>query len=182
MPLKEDPFGNYYFALEIDNTEIAHFMECSSIKVQSEVYEISEGGLNGTTHKKPKGYKWDNITLRYALSNSTFRIESINSFIQDEEEIKFGQFTLEALHTPGHSSGSMCFKIDDGKEQHLFSGDTLFNRSVGRTDLPTGDSDTLLKSIKQRLYTLDSDTKVIPGHGPSTLIGEEKRSNPFVSI
>jgi glyoxylase-like metal-dependent hydrolase (beta-lactamase superfamily II) len=110
------------------------------------------------------------------------RHAEVNNFIDDEEEITFGKFTLQALHTPGHSAGSMCFKIDDGKEQHLFSGDTLFNRGVGRTDLPTGDQGTLVKSIKQRLYTLDSDTKVIPGHGPSTRIGEEKRSNPYVSI
>lgn len=99
MPLKEDPFGNYYFALEIDNTEIAHFMECSAIKVQTEVYEIQEGGLNGTTHKKPKGYKWDNITLRYALSNSTFMIEWINSFIQDDySEKKNGSVSLKNNH------------------------------------------------------------------------------------
>ena len=109
------------------------------------------------------------------------RHAKVDQYIEDEE-IKFGQFTIQALHTPGHSSGSMCFKIDDGQEQHLFSGDTLFNRSVGRTDLPTGDSATLQKSIKQRLYTLDSDTKVVPGHGPSTIIGEEKRSNPFVRV
>ena len=99
MSLKADPFGNYYFALEIDNTEIAHFMECSGIKVQSEVYEIKEGGLNGTTHKKPKGYKWDNITLRYALSNSTFMIEWINSFIQDDySEKKNGSISLKNNH------------------------------------------------------------------------------------
>ena len=99
MPLKEDPFGNYYFALEIDNTEIAHFMECSAITVKTEVYEIKEGGLNGTTHKKPKGYKWDNITLRYALSNSTFMIEWINSFIQDDySEKKNGSVSLKNNH------------------------------------------------------------------------------------
>jgi glyoxylase-like metal-dependent hydrolase (beta-lactamase superfamily II) len=63
----------------------------------------------------------------------------------------------------------------------LLAGDTLFQRSVGRTDLPGGDARTLVRSIKQRLYTLDPDTKVIPGHGPVTRIGDEKRGNPFVN-
>ncbi len=106
----------------------------------------------------------------------------INSYIDDDQEFEFGSFKVKALHTPGHSAGSVCFQIENGDEQMLFSGDTLFKRSVGRTDLPTGDAGTLIKSIKNRLYTLDGDTKVIPGHGPHTLIGEEKRENPYISI
>lgn len=84
MALKEDPFGNYYFALEINGHEIAHFVECSGIKVTAEIYEIQEGGLNGTTHKRPKGYKWDNISLRYATSASTKLVEWIDKFLQDQ--------------------------------------------------------------------------------------------------
>ena len=106
----------------------------------------------------------------------------IDHFIEDTQTFNFGNFKLEALHTPGHSAGSTCFKIENGDEQILFSGDTLFRRSVGRTDLPTGDTPTIIKSIKERPYTLDTDTKVVPGHGPSTIIGEERKENPFVSI
>jgi phage tail-like protein len=83
MAVKDDPFGNFYFALELDGNEIAHFVECSGMKVQAEIYEIREGGLNGTVHKRPKGYKWDNIQLRYATSASTKIVEWIDKFFQD---------------------------------------------------------------------------------------------------
>jgi glyoxylase-like metal-dependent hydrolase (beta-lactamase superfamily II) len=106
---------------------------------------------------------------------------NIDHFIEDSQSFEFGEFKLEAIHTPGHSAGSTCFKIENSDEQLLFSGDTLFKRGVGRTDLPTGDSREITKSIKEKLYTLDIDTTVIPGHGPNTIIGEEKRQNPFVT-
>ncbi|WDE97068.1 MBL fold metallo-hydrolase [Lentisphaera profundi] len=105
---------------------------------------------------------------------------NIDHFIEDSQSFHFGEFKLEAIHTPGHSAGSTCFKIENGDEQLLFSGDTLFKRGVGRTDLPTGDSRVIAKSIKEKLYTLDIDTQVIPGHGPNTIIGEEKKQNPFI--
>lgn len=82
------------------------------------------------------------------------------------------------LHTPGHTPGSVSFWFEPAKL--LVAGDTLFRRSVGRTDFPGGDFDTLQKSIQDRLYKLDDDAKVITGHGPGTTIGEEKAENPFV--
>ena len=101
MAVKEDPFGNFYFALELDGNEIAHFVECSGIKVQAEMYEIREGGLNGTVHKRPKGYKWDNIQLRYATSASTKLVEWIDKFLQDqyaESNLKNGSVSLKNNH------------------------------------------------------------------------------------
>ena len=85
----------------------------------------------------------------------------------------------EIFHTPGHTQGSVCLYVP---EQHLLiAGDTLFAGSVGRTDLPGGDTETLLRSIHNKLLTLPEETIVIPGHGPRTTIGEEKATNPFLT-
>jgi len=96
--------------------------------------------------------------------------------LHDGDIIRFDNQKLEIIHTPGHTEGSICIKM--GKT--LFSGDTLFYHSVGRTDLPSGSSDALRESIKTRLYTLPDDTKVYTGHGETTLIGEEKKFNDFI--
>ena len=92
------------------------------------------------------------------------------------ELLTVGGKTLEVLHTPGHSPGSISLV----GESAIFSGDTLFAGSVGRTDLPGGDTDALVTAVKEKLFTFDEDTTVYPGHGPSTTLGEEKRYNPFV--
>jgi len=98
--------------------------------------------------------------------------------LTDGEEIAFGKQSAEVVHTPGHTPGSCCFQL--ARESLLLAGDTLFQRSIGRTDLPGGDYPTIERSIRERIYTLDPDTRVIPGHGPSTTVGDERRSNPFV--
>ena len=99
-------------------------------------------------------------------------------FITDGDQIKIGGFTLDVVHTPGHSPGGVSFVHD----HMVFSGDTLFQGSIGRTDFQKGSLDELIKSIKTRLYTLPDDTIVFTGHGPSTTIGDEKHSNPFVRV
>ncbi|WP_217595386.1 MBL fold metallo-hydrolase [Cohnella sp. GbtcB17] len=96
--------------------------------------------------------------------------------LEDGMKLQLIGETFEVRHTPGHSPGSVSFVCGD----LLFAGDALFRRSVGRTDLPGGHQDTLTKSIRSKLYTLPDDTLVLPGHGPSTTIGEEKRENPYV--
>ncbi len=105
----------------------------------------------------------------------------IEKFLEDGEILVFGDYKLETVHTPGHSPGSICFRVTGNGQEYLFSGDTLFQQSVGRSDLWGGDHDTLIKSIRKRLLVLDDDTPVHPGHGPSTLVGIEKRSNPFLA-
>ena len=99
--------------------------------------------------------------------------------LADGEKIRFGAFFLRAIHTPGHTPGSMCFLLEDGPPI-LFSGDTLFRRSIGRTDLWGGDTDQIMASIRGRLFSLSDATPVVCGHGPDTTIGEERRANPFV--
>lgn len=102
--------------------------------------------------------------------------EPADLIINDSDIIKAGNMEIKVITTPGHTKGGVCFLIDN----ELFSGDTLFLRSVGRTDFPGGSSDTLIKSIKEKLYTLDDDTIVHPGHGNDTKIDYEKRYNMFV--
>lgn len=99
----------------------------------------------------------------------------------DGEIISFGGSSLRAIHTPGHTPGSTCFVLESD-EPLLFSGDTLFRRSIGRTDLWGGDTDTILASIREKLFRLDGDTRVICGHGADTSIEQEKRSNPFAAL
>jgi hydroxyacylglutathione hydrolase len=102
----------------------------------------------------------------------------VEKFVEDEENIRFGNYELKTIHTPGHSPGSICFELKGGGS--LFSGDTLFAQSIGRADLWGGDHNQLIKSIKDRLLVLEDDTDVHPGHGPSTKIGIEKSTNPFL--
>ena len=101
-------------------------------------------------------------------------------FIDEGDKIKLGNDELEILFTPGHSPGHICFY--DRASKFLIGGDVLFNGSVGRTDLPGGDFATLEQSIKTKLYTLPEDVIVYPGHGDSTTIGDEMKTNPFVKM
>jgi len=104
----------------------------------------------------------------------------VDKFIEDNEEVKFGNSTLQTILAPGHSAGHVAFINQD--ENICIGGDILFNGSIGRTDLPRGDFDTLIKSIKNRLYVLNDSTIVYPGHGPTTTIKHEKETNPFCAI
>ena len=98
--------------------------------------------------------------------------------LADGDEIAFGSHTLKVLATPGHSPGGLCFYCES--EKAVFVGDTLFYCSVGRSDLPGGDTDRLMSSIKNKLFTLPDDTTAYPGHGPQTQISFEKQHNPYV--
>jgi len=100
-------------------------------------------------------------------------------WLQDEEKIILGGIEARALHTPGHTPGSMSFHL--ASERLLLSGDTLFRGGIGRTDLWGGDFASIERSIRERLYCLDEDTCVVTGHGPETQIGLERQYNPFVS-
>lgn len=93
-----------------------------------------------------------------------------------------GAMEMLVLHTPGHTPGSCSFVARLGDRQVAFAGDTLFRRSIGRTDLWGGDQELILRSIKNKLYSLEESTQVITGHGPATTIGEERRANPFVRL
>ncbi|MBE6032494.1 MAG: MBL fold metallo-hydrolase, partial [Clostridiales bacterium] len=97
-------------------------------------------------------------------------------YVNDGDTLQVGDLELKFIHTPGHTPGGMCIYVGDT----LFSGDTLFARSVGRTDFPLGSMTQLTASIREKLFLLPDDTKVYPGHMGATTIENEKRSNPFV--
>ena len=120
---------------------------------------ITDSSINGTAQ-----YTSENVALEADI------------YIADNEELKLGDTTLKFITTPGHTKGGMC-RLADG---NLFSGDTLFFRSVGRTDLYGGNWGDLKDSIQNKLFKLDGNTIVYPGHGPSTTIELEMRENPFV--
>jgi len=100
-------------------------------------------------------------------------------FIDEGDQITFGNSSLEVLYTPGHADGSLCFV--NKEQKFVIVGDVLFAGSIGRTDFPTGDFDVLKANIINKLYTLGDDFTVYPGHGPKTLIGHERSTNPFVN-
>jgi glyoxylase-like metal-dependent hydrolase (beta-lactamase superfamily II) len=103
----------------------------------------------------------------------------VDQFLKDGDVLKWGRRSLEVLHTPGHSPGSLCLHLP-GEERRIFSGDTLFQSSIGRTDLWGGSFDQILGSIKNALLLFPDATPVFPGHGPATTIGEERETNPFL--
>lgn len=102
--------------------------------------------------------------------------ENIDIALGDNESINLSGISFKCIYTPGHTSCSVCYLCDN----NLFSGDTLFLRSVGRWDLPTGDQATLEKSIPERIYTLADEINVFPGHGNKTSVGYEKKFNLFI--
>lgn len=103
-----------------------------------------------------------------------------DSFLKESDVIKLGNAEASVLFVPGHAPGHIAFYFE--KEKQILAGDVLFQSSIGRTDLPGGDFETLINSIHQKLFTLPDDVTVHAGHGPTTTIGEEKVSNPFCAL
>ena len=124
---------------------------------------------------------WKNLELQCRLFGVPYMPELLPDYwLADEEKVMLGQVSIVALHTPGHTPGSMSFHVPNDKL--VLAGDTLFRGSIGRTDLWGGNFETIEESIRERLYTLDEATTVVTGHGPDTEIGLEKESNQFVRV
>lgn len=102
----------------------------------------------------------------------------VDYFLKDEEILEIAGMKIKTLYTPGHTKGGVCYYIEE--EGILVSGDTLFQDSVGRTDLPTGSMGTLVRSIKERIFVLPDNVQIYPGHGDVTTVAHEKAYNPFV--
>lgn len=127
-------------------------------------------------HKKEAEMTSDpekNLSVTMYGPDSSFEADTL---LTDGDEVTFGSKTLKVIHTPGHTFGGICLY----GEGVLISGDTLFQRSIGRSDLYGGDHDTLIRSIRNKLMILPDDTVVYPGHGPESSIDIEKRGNPFL--
>ena len=109
-----------------------------------------------------------------------YRESSPDGFLEEGDRVNFGNTSFEILFLPGHAPGHIGFY--DRVQKIIISGDVLFKNSIGRTDLPGGDFQTLIKSIHQKLFVLPDDVIVYPGHGPTTVIGDEKINNPFCAL
>jgi glyoxylase-like metal-dependent hydrolase (beta-lactamase superfamily II) len=124
-------------------------------------------------------FLYDNFAMQAQMFGWKVRdVLPVDAALCDAQSLAFGKRQLDVMHTPGHTPGSVCFH--EAKEGLLVAGDTLFQRSIGRTDLWGGDYDQILRTIRERLFALPEDTRVITGHGPATTIGAERRQNPFV--
>jgi hydroxyacylglutathione hydrolase len=130
-------------------------------------------------HEKEKPVLFDAPTsgLTWGMPFDNYSGELI--FLKEGDSIFLGEDELKVIEAPGHSPGHICFYC--AGQGFLIGGDVLFNRSIGRTDLPGGDHEALLNTIRQKLFVLPDDTKVYSGHGITTTIGEEKRENPFLT-
>ncbi|MEW6442037.1 MAG: MBL fold metallo-hydrolase [bacterium] len=95
--------------------------------------------------------------------------------LEDGQEVRFGTWTLKVLHTPGHTPGGVCLSGPGV----VFTGDTLFAGSIGRTDMPGGSYESLIRSVREKLFPLGDEVRAYPGHGPATTIGTERQHNPF---
>ena len=142
-------------------------------------YMKSEHGCLFRAHPEEKNVVANVPVLGDLFGWSVEPIEGIDESLEDNGTIAIGNHVLQAIHVPGHSRGSLAFYSEEGA--FVVTGDALFEGSIGRTDLPGGDYDTLIESIKNRLLTLPPETVVYPGHGPSTTIGQEIAINPFLT-
>ena len=113
--------------------------------------------------------------LSSVMATGSVQLEA-DRFVKDGEELSFGNYSAKIIHTPGHTPGGISINIDGS----LFTGDTLFAGSIGRTDFPGGSYEQIINSIKEKLVPFSDDIIVYPGHGPSSTIGREKVSNPFI--
>lgn len=154
---------------------------------------IDHIGSTGKLKKNTKGdillhkddlFLYDNIAMQgQTLGIPTDSdVSPVDHLIAHGDSVEWGKAHLSVIHTPGHTPGSLSFLIKNmiGDKDVLLTGDTLFQESIGRTDLWGGDFKQLIHSIKTRLLKYDDDTLVIPGHGPSTTIGDERSMNPFL--
>jgi len=126
-------------------------------------------------HRLEKDFLTDPSLNLSGAFGASIKTPEASKLLEDGEKVYLNDLELEILHTPGHTPGGISIKLDGV----VFTGDTLFAGSVGRTDLPDGDGEVLLGSIRKKLFTLDDDTVVYPGHGQESTIGIEKESNPF---
>lgn len=152
-----------------------HYDHIGALDEVSEAFPEAEVAV----HSLEKNALYDsaqNLSVGFGLSYE-YR-GKVHIELKDGDELIFGDKMIKVIHTPGHTVGGVCYYIED----LLFSGDTLFKSSVGRTDLPGGDAVTLLQSIKEKLFTLPGKTIVYPGHMGQTTIGWEKQRNPYVKL
>ena len=133
-------------------------------------------GLPVLIHRLDEDFLYDpskNLSEAFMLR---IRSPKASRLLEDGDRIEFGGCEMSVIHTPGHTPGGISLKMGNS----LFTGDTLFAGGIGRTDLPDGDENRLMRSIKEKLLVFDDNTVIYPGHGPDSTIGDEKNGNPFL--
>jgi glyoxylase-like metal-dependent hydrolase (beta-lactamase superfamily II) len=135
-------------------------------------------GIKVYIHKLDAEMLADPFANLSAMTGTAFSIEPADFLLEDQGIIEEAEVKLRVLHTPGHTPGGICLYCKE--EGVVFTDDALFADSIGRTDFPKGNTEQLLQSIKEKLFNLPDETKIYPGHGPSTTIAHEKQYNPFM--
>lgn len=177
---------------DIEKQELANFIKTGSLEASALVFthchldhafgaafikqEFPAITIYG--HKEEMFFITDAIGQGLRFGINMEQPPKITHFITDGSIVKIGDVKLYAIHVPGHSAGSLCYYHAESKS--LFAGDVLFAGSIGRSDLPGGSHETLISGIQSKLLILPDDTTVYSGHGPTTTIGAEKRTNPFL--
>ena len=141
-----------------------------------ELRNLSENGI--AIHTEDADCLVDANRNLSAFMGTSVELPSADKKLNEGDTLKVGNMNINVIHTPGHTLGGICLHITEGDEEVLVSGDTLFARSIGRSDLPGGDVDVLVRSLK-KLTDLPDKLRVLPGHGPETTIGAEKIYNPY---
>ena len=150
----------------------AHFDHVGGVKAIQEHFKI-----DFFLHKEDL-FLIDNVSEQAkAFGLNPIPKPDVNKYVNGGDKISLGNKFISVIHTPGHSPGGVCYHVDNS----VFVGDTMFAGSIGRTDFPGGSYETLIKSIKEKLFPLGDSTIVYPGHGPSTTIENERKHNPFLT-
>lgn len=157
------------YAIVLTHPHIDHIVGVASVKAHYSIPVIAH----------VKSIEILNQTEQYAAAYGFDNVKNFlpDMYLNDLDEIYFGNTSLQVLYTPGHADGSIClYSKEDGI---VVTGDVLFQHSVGRSDLPSGNHQLLIESIETKLLVLPDETVVYPGHGPKTTIGDEKKLNPY---
>ncbi len=135
-----------------------------------------EFGVPVWIHRLDKDFLLDPSKNMSGALGFFLKTKPASRLLEDGDILNIGRYSLEVIHTPGHTPGSICLKGDG----MIFTGDTLFHEGIGRTDFQYGSEKDIMRSIKERLFTLDDNYAIYPGHGPSSTISNEKLENPYV--
>ena len=176
--VEEAELDNYIASRNLKPVKLIN-THCHIDHVLGNKYVMEKYGIQLHSHKGEAPVLQANVQVAAMYGLDYAPSPEIDVFLEEGESLNFGNTTLEILFTPGHSPASLSLFHRPSKQ--LIAGDVLFQGSIGRTDLPGGDFDTLIKSIKSKYYPLGDEVIVYPGHGPSTTIIGEKIRNPFLA-
>ena len=165
--------------IEENNLNLKYIINthCHIDHIMGNAYLVNKYNVDSIAHKEdiPLLERSNDMAMAFGFNIQEPPIP--HKFVEEGESINFGNTELKVIHVPGHSPGSIV--LYNEKEKYIIVGDVLFDGGIGRTDLPGGNYDNLISGIKNKLFTLDGDVVVYPGHGQSTTIWKEKESNPF---